>query len=209
MSGWVLQAIRPARDADLVLAVALLSALARGPARGNPREHHHEYLRRYPRHDDGGWNPSLLDSRKPGQSTSVWSLPGAGPVMPRPLKSPCPEPPKLAGMPRIRMPGQRGDARSMHKITVQYFDPADGDDFETAYRERHVPLVQAVPGLERFTISFPHADGAPYLVAELWFADGDALSTARTSAEMAAVSADSATYDVARRVIFAGSVEDV
>ena len=41
------------------------------------------------------------------------------------------------------------------------------------------------------------------------FADGDALSTARTSAEMAAVSADSATYDMARRVIFAGSVEDV
>ena len=43
----------------------------------------------------------------------------------------------------------------MHKITVQYFDPADGDDFEAAYRERHVPLVQAVPGLERFTISLP------------------------------------------------------
>jgi uncharacterized protein (TIGR02118 family) len=98
---------------------------------------------------------------------------------------------------------------SMHKITVQYFDPADGDDFETAYRERHVPLVQAVPGLERFTISLPQADGAPYLVAELWFADGDALSTAQTSAEMAAVRADSATYAVARRVIFAGSVEDV
>ena len=76
-------------------------------------------------------------------------------------------------------------------------------------RERHVPLVQAVPGLKRFTISLPHADGAPYLVAELWFADGDALSTARTSAAMAAVRADSATYDVARRVIFAGSVEDV
>src|SRR5512144_2018926 len=99
-------------------------------------------------------------------------------------------------MPRIRMPGQQGDAPSMHKITVQYFDPVDGDDFETAYRERHVPLVQAVPGLQRFTISLPHTDGA-------------ALSTARTSAEMAAVRADSTTYDVARRVIFAGSVEDV
>jgi uncharacterized protein (TIGR02118 family) len=97
----------------------------------------------------------------------------------------------------------------MYKITVHYFDPADGDDFEAAYRERHVPLVQAVPGLERFTISLPHGDGAPYLVAELWFADGDALSTARTSAEMAAVRADSATHDVARRVIFDGSVEDV
>lgn len=97
----------------------------------------------------------------------------------------------------------------MHKITVQYFDPVDGDDFETAYRERHVPLVQAVPGLQRFTISLPHADGAPYLVAELWFAGGEALSTAQTSAEMAVVRADSTTYDVARRVIFAGSVEDL
>jgi uncharacterized protein (TIGR02118 family) len=96
----------------------------------------------------------------------------------------------------------------MHKITVQYFDPVDGDDFETAYLERHVPLVQPVPGLERFTISLPDGDGAPYLVAELWFADADALSTAGTSAEMAAVRADSATYDVARRVIFAGSVGD-
>ena len=97
----------------------------------------------------------------------------------------------------------------MHRITVQYFDPADGDDFETAYRERHVRLVHAVPGLERFTISLPHGVGAPYLVADLWFADGDALTTAQTSAEMAAVRADSATYDVARRVIFTGSVKDV
>lgn len=93
----------------------------------------------------------------------------------------------------------------MHKITVQYFDPADADDFETAYRDRHVPLVQAVPGLERFTISLPHADGAPYLVAELWFADGNALSTARNSAEMATVRADSATYDVARRAFSLGA----
>ena len=46
------------------------------------------------------------------------------------------------------------------------------------------------------------------LVAELWFADGDTLSTAQTSAEMAAVRADSATYDVARRVMFARTVED-
>ena len=97
----------------------------------------------------------------------------------------------------------------MHKITVEYLDPADGSDFETAYRERHVPLVRAVPDLQRFTISLPRGDGAPYLVAELWFADGEALRNARTSAEMAAVSADSATYDVARRVIFVGGVEDV
>jgi len=98
--------------------------------------------------------------------------------------------------------------RPMRTITVQYFDPADRDDFETAYREGHVRLARAAPGLERCTISLPSGCDAPYLVAELWFADGDAVSAAGTSAETAAVRADSATYDVARRVIFAGSVED-
>ncbi len=107
------------------------------------------------------------------------------------------------------MPRPRGDARSLHKITVQYFDPADGDDSETAYRERHVLLVQAVPGLERFTISLPHATARHTWSRSCGSPDGNALNTARTSAEMAAARADSATYDVARRVIFAGSVEDV
>jgi len=96
----------------------------------------------------------------------------------------------------------------MHKITVQYFDPADGGAFEAAYRERHVPLVKAVPGLERFTLSLP-GGGAPYLVAELWFADTDAMVAARGSAEMAAAAADAETYAVGSRSIFDGAVEDV
>jgi uncharacterized protein (TIGR02118 family) len=96
----------------------------------------------------------------------------------------------------------------MHKITVQYFDPADAAGFEAAYRKRHVPLVKAVPGLERFTLSLPDG-GAPHLVAELWFADRDAMLAARGSAEMAAAGADAETYDVGRRVIFDGAVEDV
>src|SRR6478735_3773764 len=97
----------------------------------------------------------------------------------------------------------------MHKITVQYFDPTDGDAFEAAYRERHVPLVNAVPGLDRFTVSLPTGEGAPYLVAELWFADEAALTAARSSEEMATAAADADTYEVARRVLFTGAVEDV
>lgn len=97
----------------------------------------------------------------------------------------------------------------MHKIAVEYFDPADGAAFEASYRARHVPLVKQLPGLERFTLSFPSTPGAPNLVAELWFADGDALAAARTSPQMASVAADSETYEVARRVIFAASVEEV
>jgi uncharacterized protein (TIGR02118 family) len=97
----------------------------------------------------------------------------------------------------------------MHRLTVHYFEPADGPAFEAAYRERHVPLVQAVPGLERFTLSLPRDEGAPYLVAELWFADADALKAAFGSAEMAAAGADAETYDVARRAMFSAAVEEV
>jgi len=73
-----------------------------------------------------------------------------------------------------------------------------------------VPLVRAVPGLERFTLSRPRGgDGTPYLVAELWFADTGAMKGALGSAEMATVGADADSYDVGRRVMFTGRVEQV
>lgn len=97
----------------------------------------------------------------------------------------------------------------MHKLIVQYFEPTDGDDFIAAYRERHVPLVKAVPGLEGFTLTLPRGEGAPYLVAELFFADGEAMRSGLSSPEMAAAGADAETYDVARRAMFSGAVEEV
>jgi uncharacterized protein (TIGR02118 family) len=98
----------------------------------------------------------------------------------------------------------------MHRVTVQYFDPADGAAFESAYRERHVPLVQAVPGLARFTLTRPRGgEDAPYLVAELWFDDLDAMRAGLGSPEMAAAGADAETYDVARRTMFTGAVEEI
>lgn len=95
----------------------------------------------------------------------------------------------------------------MHKLTVQYFEPADGEAFLADYRERHVPLVHAVPGVQRFTLMRPRGEGAPYLVAELWFVDGDAMKQGVSSPEMAAAAADAETYDVARRAMFTGEVE--
>jgi len=97
----------------------------------------------------------------------------------------------------------------MHKLIVQYFEPTDGDDFIAAYRERHVPLVKAIPGLERFTMTLTRGEGAPYLVAELWFADGESMKAGLSSPEMEAAGADADTYDVARRAMFSGAVEDV
>ncbi|SFB76872.1 conserved hypothetical protein [Nocardioides terrae] len=98
----------------------------------------------------------------------------------------------------------------MQRVTVQYFDPSDGPSFEATYRERHVPLVKAIPGLERFTLTRPRGgEDTPYLVAELWFADLDGLKAGQASEEMAATRADAETYDVARRTMFSGSVEEV
>ena len=97
----------------------------------------------------------------------------------------------------------------MHRLTVQYFDPADAPAFEAAYRERHVPLAQAVPGVQRLTVTIPRGEGAPYLQAELWFADRNALKAGLMSPEMAAATADAATYDVGRKVVFTGEVEEI
>jgi uncharacterized protein (TIGR02118 family) len=97
----------------------------------------------------------------------------------------------------------------MHRLTVQYFDPADAGEFEAAYRERHVPLAQAVPGLRRLTVSTPRGDGAPYLQAELWFADSETMKAGLSSPEMGAAAEDAETYDVARRAMLTGEVEEV
>lgn len=99
----------------------------------------------------------------------------------------------------------------MHRITVQYFSPADPAAFDERYEDRHVPLVRALPGLTSFTLSRPRPLGtdAPYLVAEMWFKDAEALKTALRSPQMAAAAQDAAAFDVAATVMFSGEVQEV
>ncbi|TDE37676.1 EthD family reductase [Actinomadura sp. 6K520] len=99
----------------------------------------------------------------------------------------------------------------MHRLTVQYFSPADPAAFDERYESVHVPLVRALPGIESFTLARPRPlrGDAPYLVAELWFEDADALQTALGSPEMAAAGKDAATYEVASVVMFSGEVREM
>jgi uncharacterized protein (TIGR02118 family) len=103
----------------------------------------------------------------------------------------------------------------MHRMTVEYDTPGDADGFERHYREVHVPLAAAVPGLRRFTTSRPRGLGgaAPYLVAELWFDHADALAAALRTPEMAETGKDAAAmgerYAVPRVVMFTGDVDEV
>ncbi|HUN35507.1 MAG TPA: EthD family reductase [Trebonia sp.] len=98
----------------------------------------------------------------------------------------------------------------MHKLTVQYSDPADPAAFDAHYQQVHVPLAAKIPGLRRFTVSKPRGLGAPapYLVAELWFDDVDALNAGLGSAEGAAAAADVQTFAIGSVVMFAGDVEE-
>ena len=104
----------------------------------------------------------------------------------------------------------------MRRITIQYAAPADAEAFDAHYRDVHVPLASKLPGLRRFTVSHPRALGAgdpPYLVAELWFDDVDAMKAALKSGEMADTAADAqtmmATFGVVGMTMFTGLVSDV
>ena len=88
----------------------------------------------------------------------------------------------------------------MYRLTVEYDAPADPAAFETRYTDEHVPLVQQIPGLGRFTLSHPKGDdGTPYLVAELWWDDEAAFKASGATAEMAATLGTQRTPPISSR----------
>lgn len=81
------------------------------------------------------------------------------------------------------------------KLVVLYTSPSDPEVFEEHYAGTHVPLVKAIPGLQRFESGKIDAalDGGEQLyhrIAELYFADQAALQAALASDEGRATAAD-------------------
>lgn len=75
------------------------------------------------------------------------------------------------------------------KLVALYQEPADPAAFDEAYFNTHIPLIEKVPGLQktvvtRFTRTIM-GDGF-YMMAEMYFADKEALKTGMKSPEMAA-----------------------
>lgn len=85
----------------------------------------------------------------------------------------------------------------MHKLVVMYTQPDNVEAFEAAYAD-HLQLVAAIPNLAETRLSrFSRAlqgDGF-YLMAEMLFADKDALKAAMRSDEMAAVGMDARQFN--------------
>ena len=80
------------------------------------------------------------------------------------------------------------------KLVVLYTQPADVEAFERHYLDKHVPLVDAMPGLIKAESGklapLGRGEQAYYRAAELYFADKAALNAALRSAEGAATGAD-------------------
>jgi uncharacterized protein (TIGR02118 family) len=81
------------------------------------------------------------------------------------------------------------------KLVVLYAQPDDPEAFDKHYLGVHGPLVEKIPGLQRFEGArlVAAADGGEqtyFRIAELWFADQDALQAALGSDEGKATAAD-------------------
>jgi uncharacterized protein (TIGR02118 family) len=87
----------------------------------------------------------------------------------------------------------------MIKATVLYQLSGDTAEFDDYYFATHVPLVNQIPGIDRFeaVVYGPNPDGsAPvnHLIAGLYFSDPGAMAAALGSPEGQAVTADVANF---------------
>jgi uncharacterized protein (TIGR02118 family) len=75
----------------------------------------------------------------------------------------------------------------MHRLVVNYHQPADPDAFDAHYAGTHAPLAARIPGLRSFTTghcaSFDGSTPAYYMVAELVFESAADMAAGMGSAE--------------------------
>lgn len=100
----------------------------------------------------------------------------------------------------------------VHRLLVQYGQPTDPAAFDQHYRNVHIGLAQAIPGVLRFSIghgtSLDPSQPAPYLVAELDFKSAEAMGEAMSSPAGAAAG-DVGTFATGGATMTSFDVEDL
>jgi uncharacterized protein (TIGR02118 family) len=99
------------------------------------------------------------------------------------------------------------------KLVVLYTQPDDADAFDKHYLDVHGPLVLKIPGLQRFEgarfVAAPDGgDQQFHRMAELYFADGEALQTALGTDEGKATAADYQQIAPPGSRMFVAAVDD-
>jgi uncharacterized protein (TIGR02118 family) len=99
------------------------------------------------------------------------------------------------------------------KLVVLYPQPEDPQGFDQHYLGVHMPMVREIPGLERAESGriAAAADGGEktyYRIAELYFADQDALNAGLRSEQGNAVAADYSKIAPPGSRLFVATVDD-
>lgn len=102
----------------------------------------------------------------------------------------------------------------MFQVTALYSHPEDTAAFDKHYREVHSVLAGKLPGLRKYTISWPAPgpDGAKpsyYLVATLFWDTAEEFQAALGAPEGEAVTADIPKFAGAGVDLMTGPAEDV
>jgi uncharacterized protein (TIGR02118 family) len=100
----------------------------------------------------------------------------------------------------------------MVKAVVLYGPPENAEEFERHYADTHTPLATAIPGLQRFEaargFATPDGGAVPYQrIAELTFADMDALQAGMGSAEGQAAVDDLSNFATGGVTIFFAEID--
>ena len=99
------------------------------------------------------------------------------------------------------------------KLVVLYTQPEDKAAFDEHYLSVHVPLVQKIPGLQRFeagkfVAALDGGEQTYYRVAELYFADDAAMGAGFGSPEGSATAADYGQIAPPGSRMFVAAVDD-
>jgi uncharacterized protein (TIGR02118 family) len=101
----------------------------------------------------------------------------------------------------------------VHRLIVQYGQPTDPAAFDKHYRDVHVGLAQAIPGVVRFDTGHPQpldpSSPAPYLIAQLDFESAEAFGEGMGSEAGRAAGADVANFASGGVTMATYDVEDV
>src|SRR3954454_21929779 len=101
----------------------------------------------------------------------------------------------------------------MVKLVVLYNQPDDPAAFDTHYFNKHVPLVEQIPGLVRNEVAKGVGDpfggpSASYVIAELHFESAGALQSAIATQERHSWAADLGNFAQAGATLFIADIVD-
>jgi uncharacterized protein (TIGR02118 family) len=100
----------------------------------------------------------------------------------------------------------------MVKLTVLYGHPDDPAAFEEYYANTYAPLVEKIPGLQRFeaarAVATPDGSELPYQrIAELYFEDIEQLQGSLASEEGQTTVADLQNFATSGATIFIAEID--